>query len=322
MADHPDRLARVEERPHEPDRGRVAAQVVGVGDATGQHQRVVACGVGVADGDVHVVRARFVEMVEGLDAAGPQRHQVDLAAGVLDGLGGWVSSTSSTPSVARNAIRLPCSCAAMVIVSFPGVSVPFPPGRPKRPRRPPGRRRHAARAGAAGLSRTDRGIRAAWQAAGAERRRLATVVDSWPGRPGAGGRGRDARRVAFRRPGPALPGGARAGADPAAAHLRGRRRGEHGGEPGRPRRRGDPGLPGRRGRRRRRTARLSGPRRRAGPDGEPAGPAHGGEAADPRRRADSAPRGLRRRRRSAHRRGRRGTARHPGRDDRGAAPRR
>ena len=86
VADRRDRLGLVEERAHERDRVLVGAQEVGVGDAAGQHQAVVARGVGRRRGVVDRERVALVEVVEALDVAGLERDQLRRAAGVLDGL--------------------------------------------------------------------------------------------------------------------------------------------------------------------------------------------------------------------------------------------
>jgi hypothetical protein len=88
VADGRDRLAGVEERAHEPDRVRVHAHGVGVGDPAGDHQRVVVLNAGVRDGHVDRERVGLVQVVEALDLARLEGHQLDLGAGLLDRLAG------------------------------------------------------------------------------------------------------------------------------------------------------------------------------------------------------------------------------------------
>jgi hypothetical protein len=114
VADHSDRLARVEERADEPDRGRVGAQLVGVGDTARQDEAVVFGRVGLGEDPVGLEGVPPVEVVEGLDRFVRRSDQVGLPLGLADRLRGSTSSTCSTPSLAtRNAILLPLSFSDM-----------------------------------------------------------------------------------------------------------------------------------------------------------------------------------------------------------------
>jgi hypothetical protein len=73
---------------HEPHGVGVVAQEVGVGDPAGQHQPVVVAGAGLRDGLVDREGVTLVEVVEALDLASLQRHQVGGATGLLDRLAG------------------------------------------------------------------------------------------------------------------------------------------------------------------------------------------------------------------------------------------
>ena len=110
LDEHPRRVAdrRRPACPASKKRGRsatasvVGAQEVGVGDAAGQQQPVVVVGVGVGDRLVDRERVALVEVVEGLDLARLERQQLDRRARrPRRALRGSVSSTCSTPSVAR-----------------------------------------------------------------------------------------------------------------------------------------------------------------------------------------------------------------------------
>ena len=68
------------------DRLRVGAQVVGVGDAAGQHEAVEVVRLGVADGAVRREGLALVEVVEGLHVARFGGEQLGLGAGRLDRL--------------------------------------------------------------------------------------------------------------------------------------------------------------------------------------------------------------------------------------------
>jgi hypothetical protein len=86
VADGGDRLAGLEERPHEGDRVLVVAQEIGVGDPAGEHQPVVGVGAGLGHRLVDREGVTLVEVVEPLDLARLQRDQVGGAAGLLDRL--------------------------------------------------------------------------------------------------------------------------------------------------------------------------------------------------------------------------------------------
>jgi hypothetical protein len=78
MADRPDRLAGLEEGADELDRVGVGTQLVGVGDASGQHEPVVGAGVCIADRPVRGEGVALVEVVESLDRILFGREQIDL----------------------------------------------------------------------------------------------------------------------------------------------------------------------------------------------------------------------------------------------------
>jgi hypothetical protein len=86
VADRRDRLAGLEERPHEGDRVLVVAQEVGVGDTAREHQAVVVAGGGLGHGLVDREGVTLVEVVEALDLAGLEGDQMRRAAGLLDRL--------------------------------------------------------------------------------------------------------------------------------------------------------------------------------------------------------------------------------------------
>jgi hypothetical protein len=88
-ADRGHRLAGLEERPHELHGVLVGAQHVRVGDPAGQDQPVVVVGAGRRDGLVDREGVALVEVVEALDLARLQRHQVGGGPGLLDRLAGF-----------------------------------------------------------------------------------------------------------------------------------------------------------------------------------------------------------------------------------------
>ena len=84
-----DRLARVDEVPHEADRGRLHPQLVRVDRAAGQQQRVELVRRGVADQPVDAEGAGVLEVVVARrDLAVVDRQQVGPRAGVVQGLPG------------------------------------------------------------------------------------------------------------------------------------------------------------------------------------------------------------------------------------------
>lgn len=84
MADDSDRLADVEELPHERHRAFVGAQLVGVGHPAGQDQRIEVIRRGILDLPVHVEFVGTVQMVEGLNRAIDCGHQRRMRTGLGD----------------------------------------------------------------------------------------------------------------------------------------------------------------------------------------------------------------------------------------------
>ena len=119
MADRPDRLAGVDERLDESHRPLVRPQLVRVGHAARQHERVVIVGVGLVDRTVDRVGAALVHVLHGLDLPGLDGHQVHLGAGLLDraaGLGvldlldpvGRQEGHPSSVQLSRHGVFTPC----------------------------------------------------------------------------------------------------------------------------------------------------------------------------------------------------------------------
>jgi len=78
VTDRPDRLAGLEEGTNELHRVGIGAQLIGVGDASRQHQTVVAVGVRLTDRSLGGEGPALVEMVERLDLVVFGREQIDL----------------------------------------------------------------------------------------------------------------------------------------------------------------------------------------------------------------------------------------------------
>ena len=86
MADDGGRLACGEHRPDELHGRGDRPQLIGVGYAAGQYQRVVVCGIGVTDGPVHGEEVCLVQVVERLGLARFGREEFGGPPGVLDRL--------------------------------------------------------------------------------------------------------------------------------------------------------------------------------------------------------------------------------------------
>ena len=86
MADHCDRLALFEELADEVHGVLIRAQRVGVADPAGLHEAVVVRCVHFLDRLVDLEGVGLVVVVEALDLAGLQRHELRLSAGFLHGL--------------------------------------------------------------------------------------------------------------------------------------------------------------------------------------------------------------------------------------------
>ena len=86
MADRADRLAGLEERPHERDRVVVGPQEVRIGHAARENQPVVIGRVGVLHPTVDLELVGLVEVLESLDLALIEGDEVCLGALVLHGL--------------------------------------------------------------------------------------------------------------------------------------------------------------------------------------------------------------------------------------------
>src|SRR6185295_1522437 len=82
VADHADRLSALHELPHELDRLRIAAQLVGVRHSAGQQQCVVIVRIRRVDSDVDVEPVALVEVMPALHFALGGRHDLGLRAGV------------------------------------------------------------------------------------------------------------------------------------------------------------------------------------------------------------------------------------------------
>ncbi len=88
MANGPNRLSLLEERPHEADSVLVHPELVGVRNPAGQNEAVVIGGISLRDNFVYRERVGLVQVVERLDLASLGRQELELGPGPFERLPG------------------------------------------------------------------------------------------------------------------------------------------------------------------------------------------------------------------------------------------